>query len=213
MIESVSSTSRGASSESFLKINKPHSYVGNSGIVYLNKYLTMLKNGWPILLSLILLTSCNFVTRKEALYLNNAIVTLNDTIYLRGHQFGALLDQCYKAKDYSSMKPFCAGFENYLDSGRQKIIRLKDAGGSEELKNSEIELLAYEKSMIVKDFVPFEGLTPVATGVEINALLARIKNDGIGEANRMEKLRKLQEEYAARNGFRLRKNVVSDGKQ
>ncbi len=154
------------------------------------------------------LLSCNYITRQEAMQLNNTIVSINDSLYLKGRKFGTLVNESYKAKDYSQLQPFRINFEKFLDSSRKSMIGLKDIGGSESLKNCEIELLKIEKQMIEHDFVPFEHLTTSSTNDDVSALFDSIQNDAKGETDQMQKFKKLQEDYALRNGFTLSKNKV-----
>ena len=153
------------------------------------------------------ISSCHFRTRQEALQLNNTIVAVNDSIYFRGREFGNLVNESYKSKDFSRLKSFRIDFEKILDSSNKSMFGLKDVGGSEQLKTCEIELLKIEQHMIEQDFVPFEQLTPASTGNEISSLFDNIQKDAKRERSQMQQFKKLQEEYALKNGFSLRINT------
>lgn len=86
-------------------------------------------------------------------------------------------------------------------------MELKDVGGSEPLRNCEIELLKIEQQMIRQDFVPFEQLSPASTGSEISYLFDNVQKDAKEETRQMKEFKRLQEEYALKNGFTLRGNI------
>ncbi len=162
-----------------------------------------------LMLSILIITlfSCNLITRKEALLVNNTLVGINDTLYLKGKAFGLLVGDCYKAKNFSLLKQGRIEFEHYIDDSRARVAKMKDVGGSEALRYCEIELLDVEKRMIKKDFIPFEELTAESTLEQVNHHFDMVKNDSKDETAVLNKLRALQADYAKKNGFTLiRKN-------
>ena len=161
------------------------------------------------ILCIVVQYSCNFVTRKDALKFNNTIVAINDSLYLKGKEFGNLINTSFRTKDYSRLQYARLKFERFLDSGRKSINSLKNVGGSEALKSCEMELLGIENRMIEQDFKPFELLTPSATEIEVGALFETVKKDGQAEAEHMKKLNALQSAYASKNGFSLKENALA----
>ena len=156
---------------------------------------------------MLLVSSCHFKTRQEALQLNNTIVAVNDSLYFMGREFGSLINESYQSKDFSRIRSFRTGFEKFLDSSKKSMMELKDVGGSEPLRNCEIELLKIEQQMIRQDFVPFEQLSPASTGSEISYLFDNVQKDAKEETRQMKEFKRLQEEYALKNGFTLRGNI------
>jgi hypothetical protein len=154
------------------------------------------------------LTSCSFFSKKSALELNNTIVGINDNLYLKGKEYGTLLTDAVKTKDFSKLGACRIGFEQFIDSSKQSIINMKDVGGSEEMRNYEIELLTYEKHMVNSDFAPFEHLTAASTNDEISHLFDGIISDSKEEEVKMRKFQEIQAAFAKKNGFKLQANKV-----
>ena len=147
--------------------------------------------------------SCNLITRPQALHMNNTVVAINDSLYYKGKEYGELVGKAIKEKDFSNLASCRMQFEKFIDSGRRSLINMKDVGGSEELRNCEIGLLTIEKRMIQNDFVPFEHLTPESGMDEISGLFEVVKKDSKAEQEQLAKFKKLQLEYADKNGFKL----------
>jgi hypothetical protein len=143
------------------------------------------------------------ITRKEALLMNNTLVGINDTLYLKGKAFGLLVGDCYKARNYSLLKQGRVEFEQFIDASRARVAKMKDVGGSEALRYCEIELLDVEKKMVIKDFTPFEELTETSTREQVMHQFDLVQDDSKEEAALLNKLKTCQAEYAKKNGFTL----------
>ena len=150
--------------------------------------------------------SCNLVTRPQAIRMNNTLVHINDTLYLDGKEYGSLVDNAIKEKDYRQLIAYRIQFEKYIDSSRMRVANMQDAGGSEALRHCEIELLEIEKRMVGEDFQKFEHFTAETSMPEISAVYGVIKEDSKEEEGLLSKFKIIQGEYARKNGFVLRVN-------
>lgn len=88
---------------------------------------------------------------------------------------------------------------------------MKDVGGSEDLRNFEIEVLTFERRMISEDFTPFERLNAESTREEMVALFENVEKDAKEEAGKLKKFRELQKAFADKNGLKLERNTVVPG--
>lgn len=159
-----------------------------------------------IILLFCLQISCNVVTRKEALDIHNTIVAVNDSLYLRSREYGALVSAAFRSKNYGPLKPARISFERFIDSSRQSVGSMHDAGGSEKLRTCELQLLALERQLIETDFSPFERLPDTADNEAVAAIYDSIKKDAKNETELMRQLGNLQVQFARENGFTLHRN-------
>ena len=161
----------------------------------------------PVSLLLILfiaqLCSCNLVTRPQALRMNNTLVHINDSLYDKGREYGALLGEAIKSKDYSRLAPCRVQFEKFIDLSRERVMHMQDVGGSEGLRHCEADLLVIEKRLVSQDFSGFEHLNAESGMGEIAGLYDVVKADSKEEETLLNKFRIIQEAYARKNGFRL----------
>ncbi len=51
------------------------------------------------------LFSCNALNKKEALKMNNTLVSINNNLYYKGREYGTLLSEAVQTKDFSKLPP------------------------------------------------------------------------------------------------------------
>ncbi len=152
----------------------------------------------PILM-IFLLSSCGKkLTPQE---LDAAIVNTNDTLKIKGQAWITALGQAYTSRDFSALKPLREDVDSYLDRKIAEVTDIKDVAGSEAYRKEELSFLEYERNLVAKAFVPFESLPPTVTQDEITTMIANLGPVTNAEVDNINKVLKLQKEYAEKNRF------------
>ena len=136
------------------------------------------------------------------------MVQINDSLFYMGREFGNMIGDAVRSRNFACLAPARQRFEKFIDSSRQHLALMKDVDGSAQMRKSEIELLDVEKHMVRDDFGPFEHLTSFATLQQITGLFDKIKADAKSETDKMGNFKRAQREYAKRNGFKLAPNAA-----
>lgn len=153
------------------------------------------------------ISSCDGVSKPQAVAMNNMMVQINDSLFYMGKEFGSIVSAAVNSRDFSKLTPSRQRFENFIDSNRNRLERMKDVDGSGPLRKAEIDLLDVEKHMVTNDFIPFEKLTSFTTFPEISGLFDKIKADSKAESDKMSNFKREQKMFAKRNGFKLAANA------
>lgn len=143
---------------------------------------------------------------SSAIELNEYFVTITDTLYMGGQEWGKKLNEAVKTKDFTTLAPARKKMEKFIDSKQQELKKMKDYWGSEKLRLAFLDFLAYEKTLIEQAFAPLEKLNKSSTAEEINAGLTKVTQLAEKENIENRKIGTAQEEFATKNGFTIEEN-------
>ncbi|MGN6566817.1 MAG: hypothetical protein ACTHJ0_02630 [Flavipsychrobacter sp.] len=155
-----------------------------------------------------LLFSCKYIRRGEALAFNNEMAQISDSLFAKGKAAGYKYGMAIKTHDFSSIGSPSTELLAYIDKQQEKLKKIHDVAGSENLHQAMADLLAEDKNMVETAFVPLEKLNANSTDAEMQTAVMNLLAQAKLEAPYLQKLREAQKEYADRNGFQI-KNAPS----
>ncbi len=155
-----------------------------------------------ILLGIILLiTSCNLHKREDAMKLNNELAAINDSLYYIGRNWNEELKIAVNTKDFTGLPAVRLQMDDYIKNKIEYVSKMRDVGGSEELRKAELHFLQFEKSLISHGFQPFESFTDSSTDEQITEAYKALLQQVGDEQEHLANLSKLQDDYAEKNDF------------
>lgn len=156
-------------------------------------------SGIVALLVMVLLVSCNFNKKEDCIKLDTKIGTINDSLLKYGAEWGDELEISINTLDFSGLQPIRLQMQEFVDRKINEVQSLKNVGGSEKLLKTELEFLQLEKEIITSRLSVFEQFTDSAAMDNISTAYAAMQLSAIKEAEMLEKLHKLRDEYAEKN--------------
>lgn len=146
-------------------------------------------------------SSCNFNKTEDAMRLSNELGFINDSLFYYGKTWNDELKVAVNLADYSKLKSIRLELEKYIDRKSEVIRNMKDVGGSKELREAELDYLAFEKSIVRTKFAPFENFTAQTTAQELAKAYEDLLSSMDEEKPKLDKFQHLQEKYAEKNDF------------
>lgn len=140
-------------------------------------------------------------TPTTALEMNNYFSSIIDSLYTKGYAWGLALHSADSLGNYAPMAALRKDLESSIDKYVKDLSNQKDIGGSEDFRKAMIEFLHFERNLITNCFKPFEALTASSTQQDKDKLQAKLELDSKDEDAKLEKIRKVQNDYADKNGF------------
>lgn len=160
-----------------------------------------------LLLLALLALSLQFRTAAQntdaAIDLNDRISSITDSLYALGAEWGQQVGVAFEKGEYVSLKPIRIKMEAFIARKQLEVLKMKDIGGSEQLRLAMLGFLFYEADMINENFVPLEKMTGSADSEKVQELIARIQEASAAETERIQLVIQQQHKYAAKNGFRI----------
>jgi len=142
---------------------------------------------------------------KTALELNDYFVSITDSLYFHGREWGSQFSKARKSQDFASLTPSRKKIEQYASGKFQELVVMKDIGGSEKLRAAVLEFLAFEKRLIKDYFTPLEkfdkSTSEEAIQKAIDALVAASKD----ESAALKTVSDEQIAFGKKNGFEIEK--------
>jgi len=138
---------------------------------------------------------------------NNFIISTTDSLYKYGQNWGLELQNSYKTKDYSQLWKARERMDKLIIRKRAEMVELQELGvDSKPFRLAMIDFLDFEKEMVLKAFVPFEKLTSKNSEQDFQATMGNLNSVALVESDYLKKLHAAQDEYAAKNGFYIKRN-------
>lgn len=164
-----------------------------------------MQNGSRLLLIcifLLVLQACTTTDKKAAMALSKTITTINDTVFYIGKIWGENVGQAVVTKDYTVVAAARVRQLNYLDGSLQTVANMHDVGGSEDLRNHELDFLKFEKQMFT-NVAAIERFNATTSDEEVLKSLSDLKLVSKRETDMLTNIQILQNAYVARNGLVL----------
>lgn len=160
-----------------------------------------------LLLLALLALSLQFRTAAQntdaAIDLNDRISSITDSLYALGAEWGQQVGVAFENGEYVSLKPIRIKMEAFIARKQMEVLKMKDIGGSEQLRLAMLGFLFYEADMINENFAPLEKMTGSADSEKVQELIVRIQEASAAETERIQLVIEQQYKYAAKNGFKI----------
>lgn len=160
-----------------------------------------------LLLLALLALSLQFRTAAQntdaAIDLNDRISSITDSLYALGAEWGQQVGVAFENGEYVSLKPIRIKMEAFIERKQMEVLKMKDIGGSEQLRLAMLGFLFYEADMINENFAPLEKMTGSADSEKVQELIVRIQEASAAETERIQLVIEQQYKYAAKNGFKI----------
>lgn len=144
--------------------------------------------------------ACTSTNKKAAAALSRKIDIINDTVFYLGKTWGENVGQAVVTKDYTVIAATRQKELDYVNKALETVATLPDVGGSEDLKNHELEFLQFEKQMFT-NVAAIERFDETTSDEEILKTLDDLKLVAKHETDLLTNIQILQRAYAARNGL------------
>jgi hypothetical protein len=164
----------------------------------------MVKLDYRLLLALALisvLASCNLNKREDAIKLSAALMVANDSLSYYGKEWNEELKIAVNTRNFTGLPPSRKQLEAYIDRKIAEIDAMEDVGGSQKLKAAEVDILAFEKTVIQTKFAAFEQFNANTPLDQITHAYESLLQQRETEVKKMEGFQKLQDSYAEKNDF------------
>lgn len=152
-----------------------------------------------IILATVLIISSTAGFAQTPIEVNNKLVFIVDSLYAKGKTWGIKLKEVITTKKFESLKEARTDISKKIAD----VKKMKDVNGSAALQNAFLDFLLYEKNLVASAFIPFEKLTSASTDKELKAAGENLSKLGQDESEKMAEFQKVQQEYAAKNGFTI----------
>ena len=143
---------------------------------------------------------------ESAIDLNDFYVSITDSLYAAGSQWGTEMSKAMETKNFSSIIPVRKKMESFIDKKLLELGKIKDQFGCDNLRLSIMDFLAFEKRLIQEAFIPAEKLTKTATEAEIGKVVNNLTTSGKKEQTALARINEAQKDCGAKNGFAIDEN-------
>lgn len=144
---------------------------------------------------------CN--DKKKALDVNNKIAGYSQELERQGKEIGFLLNTAIQTRDFSKVSESISNLQKYVNDKSDELQKMDNVNGSESLVNSMKDFMRYEKELIDQTFVPFTKFNANTSDEEIQMAVQNLVTKSKEEEAYLKKVRKEQQAYADKNGFKL----------
>jgi hypothetical protein len=157
-----------------------------------------------IILSLLVIVAfgCN-TNQQKALDFNNKIAGYSKELGKRGEALTPILRKAIETKNFTACTPIIKDLENYIKLKTIELEGLQDINGSENLKAAMRDFMRFEKELADEALFPFTKFDSTTSADEIQNAISRLVTKSEQENTYLQKVRKEQRAYAAKNGFRI----------
>ena len=158
-----------------------------------------------LLLAGLLIASCKEEKKMTPLEFGKMIEATDDSLKGMGMRWTGALERSFETGDYTALKPIRDSISGFIDLKIKEIGSVPDVGGSEKLKNAELELLKYERKMVDSSFVIFESFNAKTPQMDLAFATQDIMDYSAKEEEVVTKVREAQKEYAEKHHFNVQK--------
>lgn len=145
-------------------------------------------------------------TFASAIELNDYFVSITDSLFRGGQEWGNQMSKAVETKNFSSVTPVRKKMELFIDKKLASLDKMKDQFGSEKLRFATMDFLMYEKRLVQEGFIPLERLNKNTTDEDLKKAFASLSAAAEKETAEIQKVHKAQEEFAEKNGFAIEKD-------
>ena len=162
-----------------------------------------LRTTTAVLLFFLSFNAANAQKITTALQFNDYMVSITDTLYSYGTEWGQQFNVAFKSKDFTSLAPARIKLEEFTGKKLLEVTTMKDIGGSENLRAAMLEFIVFEKQFTGEYFSTIEKFDSKSTDDEIQKALDNLAAGSKKEEVVLKKVREAQKDYAKKNGFTI----------
>ncbi len=157
----------------------------------------------PLFAILVVAVSCKSEAKKATAF-NNQLANINREIAAKGQALQPIMRDAMASKDFSKLVKPVNELSDYIDAKLPEVTALENVGGSEKFKTAFIDFLKYEKEMMAT-VDPFTKMNENTAQEELEAAVQTMIKKADEESLLLTKLKAVQQEYAAKHGFKIEK--------
>lgn len=163
----------------------------------------MLKHTQIAVLALLCVTilSCNFNKKEDCIQLDNTISTINDTLMVKGNNWGEEFEVAVNTLDFSQLHRARTDMQSYIEGKIKVVNKLKPVGKADDLIAAEIAFLKFEQEVVANKFSVFEQYDTTVSMDELTESYVNLQMSSDTEQELIEQVQRKREEYAERNEF------------
>lgn len=132
---------------------------------------------------------------------NEHISSIADSLYKKGNQWGAQLNDAYASKTFSKIVAGRKQWETFVNASISELQNMKDATNSKALRMTMLNFLFFEREMISEAMLPIEKLSAADSDYDIQKTIDNLTIYAEKEVAELKKVRGEQEKYAISNGL------------
>lgn len=150
---------------------------------------------------MLLLASCDFNKKEKCMALDNNIAAINDSLLRLGSEWGDELQISINTLNFSGLPAIRSEMQDYIARKLTEVKAMENVGGSEKILETELEFLATEQEIVLTRLTVFEQFTDSVKMDELSDAYADMQLSAVKERELLDKLHKLRDEYADKNGI------------
>ena len=150
---------------------------------------------------MLLLASCDFNKKEKCMALDNNIAAINDSLLRLGSEWGDELQISINTLNFSGLPVIRSEMQDYIARKLTEVKAMENVGGSEKILETELEFLATEQEIVLTRLTVFEQFTDSVKMDELSDAYANMQLSAVKERELLDKLHKLRDEYADKNGI------------
>lgn len=133
--------------------------------------------------------------------LDNNIAAINDSLLRLGSEWGDELQISINTLNFSGLPAIRSEMQDYIARKLTEVKAMENVGGSEKILETELEFLATEQEIVLTRLTVFEQFTDSVKMDELSDAYANMQLSAVKERELLDKLHKLRDEYADKNGI------------
>ncbi len=157
-----------------------------------------------ILLFTFCLFACRFPNKNQAKKLNGVVCDIYDSLIYKNNSWNSTYEEARVSKNFSKLVLIRIQLAYFIDENMEIVNQLKDIGGSEGLRKSELELLGFEKQKVMDYYLPVENFDANTTDDKLIKWTNKLTDLANTEKTKQEEFLKLQKEFGEKNGLKPR---------
>ncbi len=148
--------------------------------------------------------ACKFPNKNQAKKLNGAVCDVYDSLVYKNNLWNGTYEEARVSKNFTKLVLIRIQLAYFIDENIETINQLKDIGGSEGLRKSELDLLDFEKQKIMDYYLPVENFDASTSDDKLIKWTNKLTDIANTERTKQEEFLKLQKEYTEKNGLKPR---------
>ena len=165
--------------------------------------LIMRKLFLPLLVLVAITQGCQKSEKKKAFEFNQKLAAISLNLNTKGQGLGTDLKAAFTSHDFSKVRTTIDSLGKFVDQKIEELKATENVAGSEKLKESMLDFLNFEKTMINKGFEPFANMDENTSEAEIQDAIKNMSRETENENDYLAKVRDEQKKYADKNGFKI----------
>ncbi len=139
--------------------------------------------------------------REDAQKLNSELLLINDSLNHYGKVWGDEFKVAVNTKDFTHLSELREDISTYLNQKSVFVRSMKDVGGSEAFRQSVLDILQFEKDVILPKMAAFESFDSATTDENIKAAFSDMMATTRDDLIKHDTMFRRMNAYAEKNDF------------